>query len=188
MAPLKSGAELKVEQALATVEIPDDVLEQAKVDLLAADAAYNSKDYRTAIGGYNKVMATYPQITSLHQDIGDAHRALAEFANAIAAYERFMAAEPEDEAIERKIARTKLLAGDLGAAQDLAAAGGEASREDLYNLGEVAFNKGDIDDDAGWYEKAVAADPSWAPPIYKLGFVALNKGDLERAKSLFQNW
>ena len=185
-APLKSGAELKVEQALVEVALPDDGLEQAKADLIAADAAYNNQDYRIAIAGYEELLATWPQLSVLHQDIGDAHRALAEFGAAIAAYERFPAAEPEDEAIERKIARTKLLAGDLGAAEDLAAAGGAASREDLYNLGGVAFNKGNVDDAAGWYEKAVATDPGWAPPVFKLGLVALNKGDIEEAKGFFQ--
>ena len=125
-------------------------------------------------------------MTTLHQDVGDAHRALAEFDAAIAAYERYRAAAPDDEAVERKIARAQLLMGDLAAARDLAAAGGDASPEDLYNLGEVAFSEGDIDAAAGWYEKSAAADPEWPPPVFKLGMVALNRGDIEGAKALFQ--
>ena len=187
MAPLKVDAEVEVEDALAAVaDAANPEIEQAKADLVAADAAYNNEDYRTAIDGYTKLIERWPQITTLHQDIGDAHRALAEFDAAVAAYERYQAAEPDDDAIERKIARTRLLMGDLDAAGDLAAAEGDASREDLYNLGEVAFEAGDLDAAADWYEKSAAADPEWPAPVLKLGMLALNRGDLEGAKVLFQ--
>lgn len=187
MAPMKADAEVEVEAALGEVEdAANPEIEQAKADLIAADAAYNNEDYRTAIDGYTKLLERWPQITTLHQDIGDAHRAMAEFGAAVAAYERYQAAAPDDEAIERKIARTRLLMGDLNAAGDLAAAEGDASREDLYNLGEVAFEAGDLDAAAGWYEKSAAADPEWPAPVLKLGLLALNRGDIEGAKALFQ--
>jgi len=186
MARIKTEAVLEVEQALADEEVDDLEREQAKTDLTAADAAYNSRDYRTAIDRYHQLLTTWPQMTALHQDIGDAHRNLSEFEDALAAYDHFLAAEPDNEAIKRKIARTRLLMGDLDAAGDLAVAGGDASPEDLYNLGEVAFQDGNVDAAAGWYEKSAAADPSWEPPVFKLGLVALNKGDIEGAKVLFQ--
>jgi tetratricopeptide (TPR) repeat protein len=186
MAQLKIEAVVKVDQALAGVEVSDAGREQAKTDLIAADAAYNAADYRTAIDGYEKLLTTWPQMTALHQDIGDAYRALSGFEDALAAYDRFLAAEPDNEVIERKIARTRLLMGDLDAAGDLASVGGDASPEDLYNLGEVAFQEGNVDAAAGWYEKSAAADPDWEPPVFKLGMVALNKGDIEGAKVLFQ--
>ena len=58
--------------------------------------------------------------------------------------------------------------------------------EDLYNLGEVAFQAGNVEAAAGWYEKSAAADPSWESPVFKLALVALNRGDIEAAKALFQ--
>ncbi len=186
MARLKVDAAEEVEAALAGVNVENVDLEQAKADLIAADAAYNRQDFRAAIDGYNRLLARWPQMTALYQDVGDAHRARAEFDAAIAAYERYRAAAPGDDPVERKIARTKLLMGDLAAAEDLAAAGGSASREDLYNLGEVAFGEGDVDAAAGWYEKASAADPGWPPPVFKLGLLALNRGDIEGAKVLFR--
>ena len=187
MVRLKVDAVEEVEAALAEVEdVVDQELEQAKTDLITADAAYNARDYRRAITGYTGLLERWPVMTALHQDIGDSHRALGEFEEALAAYERYRAAVPDDDAVERKIARAQLLMGDLDAADALADAGGDASREDLYNLGEVAFNAGDVDAAAGWYEKAAAADPEWSPPVLKLGHVALNRGDIEGAKALFQ--
>ena len=79
--------------------------------------------------------------------------------------------------------------GDFEAASaELAAAasGLSASREDLYNLGELEFANGAIDAAAGWYEKATAVDPAWGKPLFKLALVALNKGDTETAKQYFQ--
>ena len=186
MVPLKADAEDQVESILAGLDVEETELDRAVAELGAADEAYNRQDYRTAIDGYAGLLARWPQMTTLHQDIGDAHRALAEFDAAIAAYERYRAAAPDDAAIERKIARAQLLLGDLAAARDLAAAGGDASPEDLYNLGEVAFSEGDVAAAAGWYEKSAAADPEWAPPVFKLGMVALNRGDIDGAKRLFQ--
>jgi TolA-binding protein len=186
MAQLKTEAVVKVEQALAGVDVSDAEREQAKTDLTAADDAYNAADYRTAIDRYEKLLTTWPQMTALHQDIGDANRALAQFESALAAYERFLVAEPDDDAVKRKIARTRLMMGDLDAAGDLASAEGEASPEDLYNLGEVAFQDGNVDAAEGWYEQSAAADPSWESPVFKLGLVALNRGDIAGAKALFQ--
>ena len=186
MVPLKVDAEDQVESILAGLDVEETELDRAVAELSAADDAYNRQDYRTAIDGYAGLLVRWPQMTNLHQDIGDAHRALAEFDAAIAAYERYRASAPDDAAIERKIARAQLLMGDLAAARDLAAAGGDASPEDLYNLGEVAFSEGDTDAAAGWYERSAAADPEWAPPVFKLGMVALNRGDIEGAKALFR--
>ena len=61
-----------------------------------------------------------------------------------------------------------------------------ASREDLYNQGEVAFARGDLDEARDWYEKAIAVDGNWAPPLFKRALVALNDGDIAGAKEYFQ--
>jgi Tfp pilus assembly protein PilF len=54
----------------------------------------------------------------------------------------------------------------------------------FYNLGEVTFAKGHIDEAAAWYERSVAADPTWGRPVLKLALVAVNKGDKTGAIAL----
>ena len=79
-------------------------------------------------------------------------------------------------------------AGDFDAAGSaLASAANRTNmtREDLYNLGELEFAKGNMDAAADWYEKAAAIDPTWGKPLFKLGLVALNQGDIEAAKGRF---
>src|SRR4029079_9232598 len=58
-----------------------------------------------------------------------------------------------------------------------AAQGPKPTREGYYNLGEVKFSKGETDEAASCYQKAVYLDPTWGKPIFKLALVQLNKGD-----------
>ena len=157
-----------------------------EADLVAADAAFGGQDYDTAIAGYTELLRQLPALTYLHLNIGNAHRATGDFETALASYEQ-LAGDPERaEQAKVEIARTRLAMGDLDAAAGIAGAGADASREDLYNLGEVDFARGDVDGAAGWYEKATMVDPNWEKPWFKLALVSLNKGDMEAAKQNFQ--
>ena len=160
--------------------------EALEADLEAADAAFDAQEYDAAIVGYNKLLTVLPGLTYLHMTIGNAHRAKGDYETALASYEQ-LAGDPErGEQVKVEIARTRLAMGDLDAAAGFAGTGVDASREDLYNLGEVDFVRGDLDAAAGWYEKAAMVDPDWEKPWFKLALVALNKGDIETAKQNFQ--
>ena len=160
-----------------------------EADLSAADAAFNSEDWEAAIAGYSSLLEKLPQLTNLYSQIGQAYRARGDYQEALSAFEMRLAADPDDENVKTDIARTRLAMGDFAAAQEelaAAASGLDASREDLYNLGELEFAQGAVDAAAGWYEKAAMVDPNWAKPIFKLALVALNKGDMEGAKEHFR--
>ena len=162
--------------------------DQIEADLEAADAFFNSQDWDSAISGYESLLNQLPQLTNLYSNIGQAHRAAGDYEKALAAFENRLAEEPNNENVKADIARTRLAMGDLDAASELeaTATGLDASKEDLYNLGELEFAKGAVDTAAGWYEKASMVDPNWAKPVFKLALVALNKGDMETAKQHFQ--
>ena len=160
-----------------------------EAELAAADTAYNSEDWNGAIQAYESLMSKLPMLTNLHRQIGDAHRANGDFEQAIVSYETLLSAEPDNEDAKTQIARTRLAMGDIeGASEQLAVSASSlnASREDLYNLGELEFAKGAVDEAAGWYEKATMIDPNWELPLYKLALVALNKGDMDTAKGYFE--
>ena len=163
---------------------PDEIEQQLEV----ADSAFNARDWNAAVSQYQSLLEKLPMLTNLHTQIGQAHRAAGNYEEALAAFETRLADEPDNEEIKADIARTRLAMGDLDAASALeATAGGlNASKEDLYNLGELEFAKGDVDAAAGWYEKATMVDPMWAKPVFKLALVALNKGDMDTAKTHFR--
>ena len=134
---------------------------QLEADLQASDAAYNAQDYDTAIAGYEALFAVLPQMTDLHLQIGNSHRALGQFEEALAAYDLLLADDPNNVDAQNEVARTRLAMGDLDAAEGLTAVtGGLASREDLYNLGEVEFAKGDVEAAKVHFQKVVDLAPS----------------------------
>ena len=98
----------------------------------------------------------------------------------IAAYNELLKVDPNSDKAIVGIGMTNLEKGDLKAAEDTltrAAQGPKPTREVFYNLGEVKFAKGQTDEAAVWYQKAVDLDPTWGKPIFKLALVQLNKGD-----------
>ena len=160
---------------------------QLEADLADADATYNSQDFEGAVSKYRTLLAVLPQMTDLHLQIGNALRAMGRNEEALESYQALQAAEPSNSQVSTEIARTRLAMGDLEGAASLAAnVSLSSSREDLYNLGELEFAKGDVAAAAGWYEKASAADRTWELPFFKLGLVALNQGDMDTAKEHFQ--
>lgn len=157
-----------------------------EADLQGADAALDAQEFDQAIAAYSKLLELLPHFTFLHLSVGNAHRGKGDYEAALASYEQLVGDPDRGEQAKVEIARTRLAMGDLDAAAGLVNAGANATREDLYNLGEVDFARGDVDAAAGWYEKATMVDPNWEKPWYKLALVALNKGDMETAKQNFQ--
>ena len=157
-----------------------------EADLKSADAALDAQEFDTALAAYSRLLEVLPHFTFIHLNVGNAHRGKGDYETALASYEKLIGDPDRGEQAEVEIARTRLAMGDLDAAAGLVNAGADASREDLYNLGEVDFARGDVDAAAGWYEKATMVDPNWEKPWFKLALVALNKGDMETAKQNFQ--
>ena len=160
-----------------------------EAELKAADEAFNTEQWDLAITSYQSLVTKLPMINALHMQIGTALRRLARYDEAIASFEQAAAGDSDLAAeVETEVARTRMAMGDFEAASaalETAVSGDDASREDLYNLGELEFAKGDMDAAAGFYEKAAASDPSWGKPPFKLALVALNRGDMETAKKFF---
>ena len=154
-------------------------------EIAAADAAYESTDWDAALSGYDSVFAKLPMMTDLQIKRGNTLQVMERFDEAIEAFEAAATGNPQlRQIVDTAIARLKVMRGDEGAAEALASSGA-GSREDLYNLGEVEFGKGNVEGAIGWYEQAAAADPDWALPLFKLGLAALNQGDMEGAKGFF---
>ena len=154
-------------------------------EIAAADTAYESTDWDAALSGYDSVLAKLPMMTDLQVQRGNALQMMERYDEAIEAFEAAATGNPQlRQIVDTAVARLKVARGDEGAAEALASSGA-GSREDLYNLGEVEFGKGNVEDAVGWYEQAAAADPDWALPLFKLGLAALNQGDIPGAKGFF---
>jgi tetratricopeptide (TPR) repeat protein len=84
---------------------------------------------------------------------------------------------------------TNLEKGDLDMAErtlETAAQTQGATREVLYDLGEVKLARSRSDDAVKAYERAAQIDPTWGKPPFALGRMALTKGDTAAARKYFQ--
>ncbi len=59
-----------------------------------ADRLFDTGDYELAITAYQAVLASAPALTSLHLEIGHAHRELQQWEQAVASYRAALAADP----------------------------------------------------------------------------------------------
>jgi Tfp pilus assembly protein PilF len=171
----KGGASAPPGSALGGMAAKD-----LQADLAAADLLYNSQKWDEAIAAYRAIMAKAPSLSVINLQIAAAYRNKKEYDNAIGAYNELLKSDPKNDKATVGIGMTNLEKGDLKAAEDTltkAAEGGSPTREVFYNLGEVKFAKGQADEAAQWYQKAVDLDASWGKPLLKLALVALNKGD-----------
>ena len=178
-------AELLGEEATAGVDL---VAVEASVN--AADDAFRSGDFEAAATGYQAALDQLPQWTALILRLGNAHSRTANHEAAVAAYNQALELEPDNQEALQARARVRMAAGTATdedrAMLEEAASSLTASREDLYNQGELAFAQGNTAEAAEWYEKAIAVDGNWAPPLFKRALVALNEGDIAAAKEFFQ--
>ncbi len=172
---MKKGGAAGPSSALGSAAAKD-----LQADLQAADLLYNSGKYDESIAAYRQIMAKAPALSVINLQIAAAYRNKKEYDNAIAAYNDLLKVDPNSDKAIVGIGMTNLEKGDLKAAEDTltkAAQGPKPTREVFYNLGEVKFAKGQTDEAAVWYQKAVDLDPTWGKPIFKLALVQLNKRD-----------
>ena len=160
-------------------------LDGVQAELDALDEARERGDWQAALSGAQSLQERFPTIAGLYLDIGTAQAQLGQYEEAIESYEAAAAAAPQMRSqIDTQIARLRAQMGDPDAVQALINSG-DAAREDFYNQGTAAFARGETEQAAEWFERAVAADPGWVLPVYQLGLVALNQGDIEGAKVHF---
>jgi tetratricopeptide (TPR) repeat protein len=160
-----------------------------QADLAAAEMDYNAGKFDDAITKYRAILAKAPVLTVINLQIAAAYRNKKEYDNAIAAYNDLLKADPTNDKAIVGIGMTNMEKGDLAAAEQTlqrAADGAAPTREVFYNLGEVKFARGQTDEAAAWYQKAVDKDPAWGKPLFKLALVSLNKGDKDGTIKLME--
>jgi tetratricopeptide (TPR) repeat protein len=157
-----------------------------QADLDAADALYDQKRWDAAIEGYRKVMSRSAALAVINLRIAAAARGKGDNEAAVAAYNALLAVDPANGKALLGLADTRRAQGDSRGAETVLRTAGErqdASRDVLFALGELSFDR-NIDEAAGWYQKAAAADPIWGKPVYKLGLCAIKKGNNSDAMAM----
>jgi tetratricopeptide (TPR) repeat protein len=156
-----------------------------QTDLATADSLFSQQRWDDAIGVYRSILTKIPVLTQINLQIAMAYRRKGDFESAIATYNALLKAEPSHEKAKVGVALAYLGKGDRAAAETwlLEAVKSEDTGPELFfQLGEMRFEDGSLDEAMMWYRKAAAADSSWGKPLYKLGLSAAKKGDRATAR------
>jgi len=158
--------------------------------LESADALYRQQKFEEAIAAYRAVLRSAPSLAIVNLQIGAAYRSLKNYDAAIAAYDDLLKAEPENSKAQVGLAFAYLDKGDRAGAEQVlarAASSRDPGRDVFYELGELKRGVNQSDEALAWYQKAAAADSSWAKPLVRIGSIAMARGDREAAaKALSQ--
>ena len=157
---------------------------QAYVGRGALEAARH--DFAAALRDGERAARINPYSADVYGVIGDAELELGRYRDAIGTYQRMVDTEPNLSSYAR-VSYARELQGDVRgavAAMRLAqqAAGTQADAAwASYQLGELAFNDGDVRRAAAGYRRALELDPSFVPPRAGMAKVAWARGDVDRA-------
>ena len=159
-------------------------------DLLAADQLFNARKYDEAIAAYRAIMDKAPTLTVINLQVGNAFFNKKDYDSAVSAYNQLLKADPDNAKGFVAVAKAETARGRTDAAEAaLKKAAGNpaaASREVFDSLGEIEYNRNNIDEAIAWYRKASDLDPSWGKPWYRLALCAQKKGDTASATAYFK--
>jgi len=182
-------------QKIAPSEAPTIQDESSFVLFEQGNALFAEKKYDEAIAAYRRFLEANPKAYQIHFNIGNALKEKGALAEAREEYELVMTAiKEETENLQGNELAAKTLAAqgetylkenNIEAAQECFKKSVEIYSKDeslAYNVGEIYFSEGRIDDARAFFEIASRIKPDWSKPYLKLGYVHLNKGDLEKAR------
>src|SRR5438128_4161483 len=127
-----------------------------QTELKNADQQFNAQQWDQAIATYKNILSRAPALTVIDLQIAAAYRNKKDYDNAVAVYNDLLKSDPSSDKARIGLALTYMEKGDLASAEATLTAAAQAqgaTKEVLYNLGEVESARGKTDEAASWYEK-----------------------------------
>ncbi len=184
-----------IEVVLKKVKPAEPEYEKGVELLDEGNKLFDEKKYDEAITSYMKFLEKNPSAFQVHYNVGNCYKELGQYDKAIEEY-NIVITKLKD--IKQDLKGDELAAkvltgmgevfvkkGDYASAQDNFRQCLEIHTKDevlAYNVGEIYFSNGKVDNAIQFFNLAVQIKPDWSEPYLKLGYAFLNKGDFERAK------
>jgi len=186
----KAAMEKNVKERQATMAKNKALQDAYNAGMTALDA----KDYQAAVDGFNKAaevdpkqLAVWTKLTAAYEGLAKTKTGddqMAAYTKAAEAYQKCIEMKPEDGGVHNNygllLVRMKKL--DEAKAELAKAAELEPTNAGKYyfNLGAVMVNNQQNDAALEAFQKAVAADPKYAPAWYYIGNVLSNKLTMDK--------
>ena len=161
----------------------------------AGRAAMDAKDYAGAEQHFVKAGELDPSQIAIWSSLGDTYSNMAKtqppaqnketYLKAADAYKKAIAIKADDAALYNQLGNVYGSAGMMPEATEAltkaAQLDPQMAAKAYYNLGANLVNTGKPEDAAGFFEKAIAADPGYADAHYQLGICQMSKAQVDAA-------
>jgi len=163
-----------------------------------ANDLFYLRKYGEAAAAYMEYLRTDPEDVMARLCAGDCYRENGDFQKSIEQFQIVVDMTASDPLSKEILARglTGLgecffKTGDLDKAESYFRSSIEKSGDNeivAYNLGEVCFSRGKIEEAIGFYALAARVAPYWDDPFYKLGYAYLNTAQFEKAREALEKF
>lgn len=157
----------------------------------AANVVFDSGDYAAALAEYEAIIAEEtakeepnPEIHLLHLNAGNAASEMGDNEAAIAHYQALLEGSPDNPDARMGLANVYMQERRLEDAIAVLEQMDMSTVTDpivFYNIGTLFFDQGESAEAQGYYEQAVALDPSFADAYMQLGLSLIQQGKMEEA-------
>lgn len=156
------------------------------------NAFFKEGKFDTALLMYQDFLAKNPGAYQVQLNIGDCYREKGEYDKAIETYNKLIEQAGPDKTMGKTMAAKGLAAiglcyqkqNKLTEAQDYFKKSIEMAPQDEnlpYNVAEICFSNGLIDEAIKYFEMASQIKPEWPDPYLRVAYAYLNKGDSAKA-------
>ena len=165
------------------------------------DQFYSEKKYDEAIAAYQEFLQKNPNVYQVRINIGNCYKEKGEFDKALEQYNLVLETVKkvkgdlkEDDAPAKALAATGeiyLKKEDYETAQSYLIQAIELYPKDetlAYNIGEIYFNGGKMDEAIKYFKMATQIREDWGKPYLKLGYVHLNKTEYSKSIEYFNKF
>lgn len=156
------------------------------------NAFFKEGKYDTALLMFEEFLTKNPGAYQVLLNIGDCYREKGEYDKAIENYNKLIEQAGTDSAMGKNMGAKGLAAiglcylkqGKMTEAQDYFKKSIEMAPQDEilpFNVAEICFSNGQIDDAIKYFELAIQIKPDWPDPYLRVAYAYLNKGDSAKA-------
>lgn len=166
-----------------------------------ANSLYDRGNYGAALALFQDFLDKNPVLYMVRLNIGNCYRGMKEYDKALAEYnlilEKIREKDPE---LKSDVDAAKVFAAigelyfeqnDLVKVQEFLKKAVELFPRDkalVYNVAEIYFQAGQVDQAIEYYLHAAVIDPTWPNAFLKLGYAYLNKGHIEESVKNFRKF
>lgn len=156
------------------------------------NAFFKDGKYDTALVMYQDFLTKNPGAYQVLLNIGDCYREKGEYDKAVENYNKLIEAAAKDTTMGANMGAKGLAAiglcylkqNKLAESQEYFKKSIDLSPQDEnlpYNVAEIYFSNGQIDDAIRYFELAAKIKPDWPDPYLRVAYAYLNKGDTAKA-------